>query len=177
MKLRHGLTAAAVALALAGCERKSRDPMSGLDPKAREFMEKANIQAADIERLGQDCISPAEARQSLAEISDARRVELIACANRQVVRIMTPRLPIQVDAMTSLTAVVASGPLLTYHSRVAVDASQVTAAQMEQVHRAARANACGQPSMRQTLAMGGSYAYVWTDRNGRSLPPLRIDSC
>ena len=177
MKLRHGLMGLAVALALAGCERKARDPMSGLDPKAREIMEKANIQVADVERLGQDCLRPGDANRPASDFSQAQRLEIIACANRQVARLMTPRLPLQVDAMTSLTAVVASGPLLTYHSRVDVDATQLSAAQIQQVHQASRAFVCGQPSMRQTLALGGAYAYAWTDRNGRSLPPLRIDSC
>jgi hypothetical protein len=176
MKLRHALMGAAVALALVGCG-KANDPMSGLDPKAREFMEKANIQVADVENAAQSCVSPGDARRPPSDFSQAQRIEILSCFNREAVRLMTPRLPIQVDSMTSLTAVVASGPLLTYHSRVDVDASQVTAAQMQMVHQAARANACGQPSMRQTLALGGSYAYVWTDRNGRSLTPLRIDSC
>jgi hypothetical protein len=177
MKLRHALMGAAIALALAGCQRKANDPMGELDPKAREFMEKANIQVADVERVGRSCLSPGDASRPASEFSQAQRIEILSCINREAVRLMTPRLPIQIDSMTSLTAVVASGPLLTYHARVAVDASQVTAAQVQMVHQAARDNACSQPSMRQTLALGGSYAYAWTDSNGRSLPPLRIDSC
>ena len=39
------------------------------------------------------------------------------------------------------------------------------------------ANACARADMRQTMAMGGSYAYVWTDRNGRPILQLRIDGC
>ncbi|HYI48253.1 MAG TPA: hypothetical protein VEX35_07300 [Allosphingosinicella sp.] len=177
MKLRHAVMGAVVALALAGCERRADDGVSGLDPKQREFLDKANIQVADVERVGRGCVGPGNASRPGSDFSQAERLEILSCINREAVRLMTPRLPIQIDSVTSLTAVVASGPLLTYHSRVAIDASQVTPAQMQLVHQAARANACGQPAMRQALSLGGSYAYVWTDRNGRSLPPLRIDSC
>lgn len=177
MRLGLGMICAAVALALAGCNREQpRDPMSGLDQKSRDVLAKANIQV-DTERLSQTCIRPGDANRPISAFSDAERRELIACANREVVRIITPRLPIQVDALTSLTSVVASGPMLTYNSRVDIDASQLSPAQVQQLHQATRANVCGQAPMRQTISIGGAYAYVWTDRNGRSLPPLQISSC
>lgn len=177
MRLGPGMTCAVAALALAGCKKEPRDPMSGLDPKAREFMEKANIQAADVERLGQDCIRPGDASRPISDFTQAQRLEMIACANRQVVRVMTPRLPLRVDALTSLTSVVATGPMLTYNARVDIDASQLSPAQIEQLHQGTRTNACSQVPMRQTISMGGVYSYVWVDRNGRSLPPLTISSC
>jgi len=176
MRVSIGLMGAVVALALAGCKQERRDPTSGLDQKSRDILEKANIQI-DTERLSQTCLRPGDANRPIAAFSDAERIELIACANREVVRVMTPRLPIQVDALTSLTSVVANGPMLTYNSRVDIDASQLAPAQIQQLHQATRTNVCGQAPMRQTISMGGAYAYVWTDRNGRSLPPLRIDSC
>jgi hypothetical protein len=177
MRLGLGMTCAVAALALAGCKKEQpRDPMSGIDQKSRDILEKANIQV-DTERLSRDCLRPGDANRPIAAFSEAERLELIACANREVVRIMTPRMPLRVDALTTLTSVVSSGPLLTYTARVDIDASQLSPAQIEQLHQGTRTNACSQPSMRQTIAMGGAYAYVWVDRNGRSLPPLTISSC
>lgn len=177
MRLGPGMICAVAALALAGCKKEQpRDPMSGLDQKSRDILEKANIQV-DAERLTQTCLRPGDANRPIAAFSEAERLELIACANREVVRVMTPRLPLRVDALTSLTSVVASGPMLTYNARVDIDASQLSPAQIEQLHQGTRTNACGQAPMRQTIAMGGVYTYVWVDRNGRGLPPLRIDSC
>jgi hypothetical protein len=177
MKLGHGLIGAAIALALVGCEQeRPRDPMSGLDRKSRDILEKANIQI-DTDRLAQTCMRPGDASRPIAAFSEAERLELIACANREVVRVMTPRLPLRVDPLTSVTSVVASGPLLTYNARVDIDASQLVPAQIQQLHQTTRTTVCGQSAMRQTISLGGAYAYAWTDRNGRSLPPLRIDSC
>ncbi|HVQ07947.1 MAG TPA: hypothetical protein VMS43_05890 [Allosphingosinicella sp.] len=171
------MTCAIAALALAGCKKeRTRDPMSGLDQKSRDILEKANIQV-DTERLSQNCLRPGDAYRPISDFTETQRLELIACANREVVRVMTPRLPLRVDALTTLTSVVSTGPLLTYNSRVSIDASQLAPAQIQQLHQATRANVCGQAAMRQTISLGGSYAYVWIDRNGRSLPPLRIDSC
>ena len=92
---------------------------------------------------------------------------------------MTPRLPIQVDSMTSLTAVVASGPLLTYHSRVDVDAVPGDRGRRSQQRPSGGPGQCLRPAgdAPDARRSAASYAYAWTDRNGRSLPPLRIDSC
>ena len=126
MRLGLGLMCAVAALALAGCKKEQpRDPMSGLDQKSREILEKANIQV-DAERLSQTCLRPGDANRPISSFSQAERLELIACANREVVRVMTPRLPLRVDALTSLTSVVASGPMLTYNARVDIDASQLS---------------------------------------------------
>jgi hypothetical protein len=176
MRLGQVLMGAAVALALAGCKERPRDPMSELDQRHRDVLAKANIQI-DAERLSQNCIRPGDANRPISDFTEAQRLELIACANREAARVIMPRLPLQVDALTTLTSVVPSGPLLTYNARVSIDASQLAPAQIQQLHQATRANVCGQAPMRRTIAMGGAYAYVWIDRSGRSLPPLRIDSC
>ena len=171
MRLGLGMTCAVAALALAGCKKEQ-----SFEEKSRAILEKANIQI-DAERLTQTCLRPGDASRPISAFSDAERIELIACANREVVRVMTPRMPLRVDALTSLTSVVASGPMLTYNARVEIDASQLSQAQIEQLHQGTRTNACGQAQMRQTISMGGVYTYVWVDRNGRSLPPLTISSC
>jgi len=177
MRLSQVLMCAAAALALAGCNReRAPDSTSQLDPRSREILAKANIQV-DTESLSRNCIAPGDATRPIGAFSDSERRDLIACANREVVRQMSPRLPLRIDDVTSMTSVVASGPLLTYTVRVDVDASQLTQANIQQLDRTTRANVCGQAPMRQTISYGGAYAYVWVDRAGRQVHQLRIDSC
>ena len=130
-----------------------------------------------LERLTEACVPPAIRARSFESLSEAQRREILVCATRQTAEIVNAQLPHQVDSMTTLQSVEAIGPLLVYNSRVAVDAAAVTPVQRQTLEQQTRRFVCAQTQMRQTIARGGAYRYVWQDRNGAQIHRLTIDAC
>ena len=153
-------------LGLAAC---SQQPGATADnPLGLKLDERAAIGA---------CMTPAEETTPGAQIPPERRRQIISCIQAQAAQQIRPQLPQQVDPMTRLTDISAEGPMLTYHQSVDLDAETVTPDMLEQIEERVRAYVCGQRQMRETIDLGGGYAYRWSDKNGRPLHEIRIDRC
>ena len=119
------------------------------------------------------CISPRDSARSFASFSLAERHALIACTQRVAAAMLSERVPIKIDDVTTLTAATAGGIALTYEYRVTVDRSAFGSASDANVARAA----CADSGMATAISAGGVYRYIWRDQNGRVLHRLTVDRC
>lgn len=107
----------------------------------------------------------------------AQAQAVISCVNREVARRMSASLPTRVDESTTLIGVIAAGPTVIYSMRIdglREDYSREDIARQEQQ---VRDNVCGTPEMRSVIGYGGSYQYVWLDREGRRMHSFAIETC
>ncbi|WP_431470334.1 hypothetical protein [Sphingosinithalassobacter sp. LHW66-3] len=131
----------------------------------------------DADRAVGGCITPEDGARPLSDFSEAERYAMIACVTAEGAEQINRQLPRQIDAGTTLERVVASGTTLTYHYRLDVSAAEFSPELVEQLKAGTRANVCSQEQMRNTMAIGGAYAYAWTDRKGETIDTIRIVSC
>ncbi|HYD13682.1 MAG TPA: hypothetical protein VEC11_12615 [Allosphingosinicella sp.] len=123
------------------------------------------------------CLTPAQQRQPLAQIGPAQRRRLVACIFENTARQINAQLPVQVDELTRLDRITVAGPSLTYHystTGLRAELPPNVAALLEQ-HT--RAFVCGQANMAQTLQLGGTYGYRWSDRTGVLIHQVQITRC
>ena len=187
------MTAACVAaLALAGCNRSGpgnnqaaigvppANSSTGLPtPGPRPGTDSASTKSlpVDAQSVVNSCISQADQARPIAQFDASQRRQIVSCLNAEAARQLNPQLPVQVDALTRLDRISTDGPLLTYHYTVSRTVSQLPAGIGPQLASNTRMTVCARPDMRQTLQLGGSYAYRWTDSNGAVIQEVRIDSC
>lgn len=188
------MTAACVAaLALAGCSRggpannQSVAPplsngMSGLPtpgprPGTVPDTETTKNLPMDAQAVVNTCISQADQQRPIAQFDANQRRQIVSCLNVEAARQLNPQLPVQVDALTRLDRISTDGPLLTYHYSVARRTAQLPAGIGPQLASNTRMTVCGRADMRQTLELGGAYAYRWTDSAGAVIQEVRIDAC
>jgi hypothetical protein len=107
----------------------------------------------------------------------AQALAVVSCVNAQVARQMAPSLPSRVDELTTLIGVVARGTSLLYSMRIDRLREQLPSAEIARQERTVRNNVCGTPAMRSTIGYGGSYQYLWLDRQGRRIHAFAIASC
>jgi hypothetical protein len=196
MKAAKVLTLAAIALAIAGCERQPRSRANKTadapPPLSQPSMPSSTAPGSssapqvttgpgglriDTQGLIQECLNPADINRPLSEFSPEQRRALVVCGNRAAARQASSQMPLRVDALTTVTSIVAEDTTVIYNVRLDVDASTLPPGTVQRLEAGARSNACARADMRQTMAMGGAYAYVWTDRTGRQILSLRIDGC
>lgn len=184
MRIANGLILATIALAVAGCSRSPENQAAGTANQAAGAGNQAAAQPAptlnvslDASSLVSACLTPEEARRPLASFTPEQKRAFVACANREAARQVNPQLPKRVDQITTLTSIAAEDATVVYNYTVDVDAGTITDSARRQLEQATRASVCRQANMVQTMAMGGSYAYVWADRAGRPIHQLRIDAC
>jgi hypothetical protein len=122
-----------------------------------------------------NCISPADQQRPLADITPEQRRTVVACINAAAVQQINGQLPRQIDQVTRLDRVTSEGTLLTY--QYTVTAPNLPPNIGTQLQAMTRTTVCGQPQMRQTLELGGAYAYRWVDANGREIATARVDAC
>jgi hypothetical protein len=134
---------------------------------------KQGIQANGLSAAGA-CISPSDMQRSPAELSPDQRREIVACLNAQMAAQVNPQLPRQIDEITRLDRLEASGPSLTYHYTVLRDLPANAAQTIETM---GRRTVCSQAAARQTLQMGGAYAYRYVDSRGELIHQFRVDAC
>ena len=107
----------------------------------------------------------------------AQALAIIACVNAEVARQMAPSLPSRVDELTTLIGVLARGPSLLYSMRIDRLREEIPSDEIARRERGVRNNVCDTPAMRSTIGYGGSYQYVWFDRQGRRMHSFAIDRC
>jgi hypothetical protein len=90
---------------------------------------------------------------------------------------MSQSLPTRVDELTTLIGVLASGPSLVYSMRVDLSREDMSGEEIARREQLVRNNVCDTPQMRRTIGYGGSYQYVWLDRQGRRMHSFAIESC
>lgn len=123
------------------------------------------------------CVPAAEQKRPIETFTAQRKREIIACINAQAARDARGQLPVQLDEITTLEAISASGTVLTYRYRVAKDVSEIAPAVVERLGASVREKVCKSEDMRSAIQMGGSYAYAWIDRSGKPIHQLQIDRC
>lgn len=131
----------------------------------------------DAEQAVSACVPAADRNRPLADISLAQRRRIVGCVFGNTARQINSQLPTQVDDITRLDRISVSGAVLTYHYTIARRLADLPANVRELAEQSTRAKACTDANMRQTLQMGGAYAYHWVDSEGRQIHRFRIDAC
>lgn len=177
MKTRMLLTAGAVLL-LGACSRGNSGNIAGVETNAETGITTTpqGIQLNSISAVG-GCLSPEDQRRPTSDFTPEQRRQIVACFNAAAAQQVNAQLPKQIDPVTRLDRIAADGALLTYHYTILRPASSLPAAGIEQIKTQTRRLVCVQPQMRQTLELGGSFAYRWVDNQGAPLGDLRIDAC
>jgi len=103
--------------------------------------------------------------------------EIIACVFGNTAAQMDAQLPQKIDEITTLVSVSSNGPTFNYTYVLDVATAEVGQANIDSLEAATRQNACTEPSMKQTIGLGGAYFYRWVDRSGTQITTLRIDAC
>jgi len=103
--------------------------------------------------------------------------QIISCVFTNTAAQMDAQLPKKIDQITTLVSVSSSGPTFNYTYVLDVSMADVQQANIDSLEAATRENACTDPSMTQTMALGGSYFYRWVDRSGNQITTLRIEGC
>lgn len=176
MKTRMLLTASVVLVAVGACSRNDEPEMPPgveLNKQTGVVTTKQGIQANGMSAAGA-CLSPSDMQRSPADFSPDQRRQIVACMNAQLAAQINPQLPRQVDQITRLDRIEANGPTVTYHYTVLQDLPANAAQTIEQMGRRL---VCSQAAMRQTLQMGGAYAYRYMNSQGGLIHQFRIDAC
>ena len=131
----------------------------------------------DVVSATNTCISPEDQQRPITAISAEQRRAVVACLNAVAVRQIEGQLPRQIDSATRLDRITAEGVLLTYHYTITQPRNQLPPNAAELLSQMAQRNVCAQQAMRQTLMLGGAYAYRWVDTSGAEIQRVRIDAC
>lgn len=110
-------------------------------------------------------------------VSDAEWKEIIACVFANTAAQMDPQLPKKVDEITTLVAVSSNGPTFNYTYVLDISLADVRQQNIDSLEATTMQNACSDPSMSQTIVLGGSYFYRWVDRSGTQITSMLIDAC
>jgi hypothetical protein len=161
---RRAVPIAAALLSLAGHAAAMQDP-----PRLP-----VNV---DSQQAVSACVTAADRNRPLTDLNLAQRRRIVACVFVNTARQINSQLPTQVDDITRLDRISVSGAVLTYHYTVARQLAELPANVRELAEQSTRAKACAEANMRQTLQMGGAYAYRWVDSEGRQIHRFRIDAC
>ncbi|TFI56634.1 hypothetical protein E2493_19170 [Sphingomonas parva] len=101
----------------------------------------------------------------------------LSCFTREAAKRFNTQLPQKVDEVTVLERVSAEGTRLTYHYTVDLLVADLPAGTSEAMQTGVRANVCKADDMRATMALGGSYRYVWIDRNRKPITEAVVSGC
>ena len=123
------------------------------------------------------CLSASDMQRPATDFTVEQRRQIVGCINTAAARQVNAQLPKQIDEITRLDSLSTEGPLLTYHYTILRPASSLPAGAAERLGTMTRTMVCGQAQMRQTLQLGGSYAYRWVDNQGALIHEIRIDAC
>jgi hypothetical protein len=180
MKTGMAWTAAAALLVLAACSRREEPDMNipgaELNRQTGVLTSRQGIQLNTTSAIG-GCLSPEDARRPPSAFPPEQRRQIVACFNSQTADQLNPQLPRQVDQITRLDRLSADGPVLTYYYTVSRSAASLGPTAGQQIEAGIRRMACSQAPIRQTIEMGGAYAYRYVDNQGASIHAFRIDAC
>jgi hypothetical protein len=124
-----------------------------------------------------ECLSPSDMQRPLTDFTPEQLRQVVACANASLARQLNTQLPRQLDDTTRLDRLTTEGPTLTSHYTVLRSASSLPANAAQQLETRTRSAACAQAQVRQTIQMGGAYAYEWVDNQGTLIHRMTISSC
>ena len=175
MKSRIILTAGVALLALAACSKRNDTPTTTTDANG-VTTGAAGLQVNAV-GAATSCLSPSDMQRPPSEFSVEQRRQIVGCINTAAARQVNAQLPKQIDEITRLDSISTEGPLLTYHYTILRPVSSLPAGAAERLGTMTRTMVCGQAQMRQTLQLGGSYAYRWVDNAGVLIHEVRIDNC
>jgi hypothetical protein len=174
MKSRIILTAGVALLALAACSK--RDPSATTTSSNGVTTGAAGLQVNAV-GAATACLSPSDMNRPPSDFTEEQRRQIVGCINTAAARQVNAQLPKQIDEITRLDSLSTEGPLLTYHYTILRPAASLPPGSGERLASMTRTMVCGQPQMRQTLQLGGSYAYRWVDNAGALIHEVRIDNC
>ena len=176
MKARMILTAGVALLALAACSRRN-DPATTTTTSSNGVT--TGAAGLQVNSLGAatSCISPSDMSRPAEDFTPEQRRQIVGCINTAAARQVNAQLPRQIDEITRLDSLSTEGPLLTYHYTSLRAASSLPAGAGERLGTMTRTMVCGQAQMRQTIQLGGAYAYRWVDNQGALIHEIRIDAC
>lgn len=174
MKSRIILTAGVALLALAACSNRNAATTTTSSNGVTTGAAGLQVNAVG---AATSCLSPGDMTRSPESFSPDQRRQIVGCINTAAARQVNAQLPKQIDEITRLDNLTTEGPLLTYHYTILRAASSLPAGAGERLGTMTRTMVCGQPQMRQTLQLGGAYAYRWVDNQGVLIHEIRIDAC
>jgi hypothetical protein len=169
------LTAGVALLALAACSKRNDTPTATTDANG-VTTGAAGLQVNAV-GAATACLSPSDMNRPPSDFTEEQRRQIVGCINTAAARQVNAQLPKQIDEITRLDSLSTEGPLLTYHYPMLRPASSLPAGAAERLGTMTRTMVCGQAQMRQTLQLGGSYAYRWVDNAGALIHEIRIDAC
>jgi hypothetical protein len=169
------LTAGVALLALAACSKRNDAPTTTTDANG-VTTGAAGLQVNAV-GAATSCLSPADMQRPPSDFTVEQRRQIVGCINTAAARQVNAQLPKQIDEITRLDSISTEGPLLTYHYTILRPVSSLPAGAAERLGTMTRTMVCGQAQMRQTLQLGGSYAYRWVDNQGALIHEIRIDAC
>jgi hypothetical protein len=172
MKSATILTAGVALLALAACSKRNNTTTTsnGVTTGA------AGLQVNGVS-AATNCLSPSDMARPPSDFTPDQRRQIVGCINTAAANQVNAQLPRQIDEITRLDRLSTDGPLLTYHYTILRAASELPPGSGERLGTMTRTMVCGQAQMRQTLELGGSYAYRWVDNTGALIHEIRIDNC
>ncbi|HEX5183164.1 MAG TPA: hypothetical protein VFW19_08445 [Allosphingosinicella sp.] len=113
----------------------------------------------------------------IARMSKAALAARLACFTREAANGLNRQLPQRIDKATLLQRVSAEGTTLTYHYSVDLLSSELKPGALDAFKPNVIAKVCAATDMRRIISIGGSYRYIWLDRNGVTLGDLVVSSC
>ncbi|NCP18914.1 MAG: hypothetical protein GW855_07130 [Erythrobacter sp.] len=131
----------------------------------------------DVEAATTGCIEPHRDAIESQSVGDAEWKQIITCVFANTAAQMDAQLPKKIDPITTLVSVSSNGATFNYTYVIDVATADFRQENIDSLEAAARQNACTDPSMTQTMELGGAYFYRWVDRTGTQITTLRIEGC
>lgn len=170
------LTAGVALLALAACSKRNDTPAAATTDANGVTTGPAGLQVNAV-GAATSCVSPADMNRPPSDFTLEQRRQIVGCINTAAARQVNAQLPKQIDEITRLDSISTEGPLLTYHYTILRPVASLPPGSGERLASMTRTMVCGQAQMRQTLQLGGSYAYRWVDNAGVLIHEMRVDAC
>lgn len=174
MNSRTILAAGMALLALAACSKRDNGGTTTANNGVTTGAAGLQVNAVG---AATSCLSPSDMNRAPTDFTEEQRRTIVGCINTAAARQVNAQLPRQIDEITRLDRLSTEGPLLTYHYTILRPAASLPAGAAERLGTMTRTMVCGQPQMRQTLQLGGAYAYRWVDNAGALIHEIRIDAC
>lgn len=171
------LTAGVALLALGACSKRNEPTAPVTKTDANGVTTGAAGLQVNAVGAATACLSPGDISRPPSEFTPEQRRQIVGCINTAAARQVNAQLPKQIDEITRLDSLSTEGPLLTYHYTILRPAASLPAGSGERLANMTRTMVCGQPQMRQTLQLGGSYAYRWVDNAGVLIHEVTISAC
>lgn len=122
--------------------------------------------------VGTACVNPITMDMPAAE-----RQAAMACSMRALAVELSRSVPIRLNEITTVVRVTSSGGQITYHNRVDADPDLFTDSYWNPVKADIARNTCTERASSNIIAFGGSFRWLWIDRDGNTMTELVVDHC